>query len=229
MNFRENRLLNETGSQILTAVVISSILGIVIFGVSKAFFSIGRLKAINEAKTSSIDYETAFITGLGTNAMKALLNCSSSDLNNIDFAIGDLGSAKFLAGTTKTTLEQSLKLSSSSSGINQAEMKSAFDSCPESVSVPQKTDPGIYYFCVGFQGLQGSGFKGLLGAFAKVRLDLSSRDRSSDQRVLGQAITCEDFKTNASREIKISYKIYFKKFDDDSSIFTKAGVQFFSS
>lgn len=208
--------------------LVTSILGIVVVGLSRAFFSMGRLKTITEAKISFIDYEKAFIDALGSQAMTSLSACNVSALSNLDFPVGQLGSAKSLKDPFKNSLANDLGVNGPSPGTNQIALNQAFTSCPTSVPTNAATAPGVYNLCLGFQGNQG-GFKGLVGAFAKVRLDLGSRANSSNQRVLGQATTCNSFKLDAQREIKISYTLYFKKFQDDLSIFSKSGVQFFSN
>ena len=92
------------------------------------------------------------------------------------------------------------------------------------------SQPGVYLFCMGFEGLAGQSFQGLAGAFAKVRLELSSSSRAMQERVLAQALTCDQFRnpSRVGREIKIPYLIYFKRANDPNGVFKKSGSRIYS-
>ncbi|NBY19353.1 hypothetical protein EBQ74_03725 [bacterium] len=95
----KNRLANQRGNQIIMGTLALTALGIVVVGVGKGFFSMTKFKTTTEAKISFVDYESAFLEALGSKVNSALINCAPSTLNNLDFPIGNLGSAKFLGGS----------------------------------------------------------------------------------------------------------------------------------
>jgi len=224
----KNRLANQRGNQIIMGTLALTALGIVVVGVGKGFFSMTKFKTTTEAKISFVDYESAFLEALGSKVNSALINCAPSTLNNLDFPIGNLGSAKFLGGSFRGGLGITLGVNNTTnSGANQTELNQAFATCPDSVNSVPNTSAGTYSFCLGLQSVTGTGFNGLMGAFAKIRIDLGTRNGNSNQRILAGAISCNQFRADAQREIKINYKIYFKKFDEDLGIFTRSGTYVF--
>ena len=123
-------------------------------------------------------------------------------------------------------------------------LKCAFDSCKGGLN---STSSGRYLFCLGLKGPSeppGQSFQGLLGAFAIFRVELSSRGRNSNTRVLSSAMTCNDFYAIANPpppvdllkknekdklELKITYQIHYKKFNDENGIFVSSGFKLYSA
>lgn len=223
-------LTSRQGNQILIGVIATTVLGVVAVGISRAYFSMIRLKTLTSARTSFIDYERAFVAGIGSQALAAISNpnCNANLLNQLNLPLGEIGSAKFLSSTTRGILASSLGVNETTTNSDQTNLNLAFNSCPNTVQ-SSATAPGTYRFCVGFHSPNDKGFNGMVGAFAKIRIDLSTRGNPSQQRVLAQAVSCQSFLNSPVREIKISYIIYFKKFNDSTGIFTKSGFQFYSN
>lgn len=224
-------ILNRRGNSILTGVVATAALALIAVGVGQAFFGMGKMKAKMDARLTTIDYEGAFIQTLGEQAFKNLVTCSSAFPRNLRFDIGDLGSATYLADEIRTKLSTDLGVAAASTSTAQIELNNAFNSCPQQPIVPDVNSPGAYVFCMGLQGHQGKSFQGMLGAFAQVRIDLGLSFQNSTDRLLGGAVTCDKFRRTTrpeSREIKLSYKIYFKRFNDGQGVFAKSGSRVYS-
>lgn len=222
---------NRRGNSILTSTVAITILAIVAVGIGGAFFGIGRMRTRTEARVSVIDYENAFIQALGEQAMANLITCNNSFPGNLSLTLGDLGSVQFLKDQLRVEISSKLQVGVTSTDPSQVALNTAFNACPINPSTPNSSSPGVYVFCVGFSGAGGKPFQGMLGAFAQVRLDLGLSFQTATQRVLENAITCNTFRSTSrpqSREIKITYTIFFKKFNDPSGIFSKSGSRFYS-
>jgi len=225
------KLQDERGSNILSAVVATTLLGVIAVGVGSALFGVGRMKVRTQAKATLMDYEKAFSQSLGQQAMNYLSSCNNAFPKNVSLNLGDLGSVSNLSGPMRTELGSKLSVDKETTQSLQLELNNTFKACPEEPTNPSSSSPGVYMFCVGFQGNNGASFQGMLGVFAQVRLDLSLRSRNASDRILGSAVTCDLFKTTSqpeSREIKISYKLYFKKFEGEMGIFTKTGSAVYS-
>lgn len=208
-----------------------SILGIVTVGVGRAFFGLGRMKTKTAARLSTVDYENALIQNLGEQVFSSVKTCTTSTLRNLNFAIGDLGIARFLADDIRNRLSANLGVSIPSTSSSQIELNDAFNSCPLEPAVPNISSPGSYVFCVGLEGPEGKGFQGMLGVFAQVRIDLGFSFQNSAERLLAGAVSCDKFQSTnrpESRELKINYKIFFKRFQGADGVFTKSGSRIYS-
>lgn len=222
------RLKQQRGNTILIGFVSLAILGAAVVGLSQAYFQLGRNRAMTKTKISFIDYENAFVQGLGPVLMNALSNCNLNLLNNLNVSLGASGSVSLLAGQIKNQIGQALGVGNVTQDPLQTELNQTFNACPTQITTVAPSSPGVYFLCVGFQGANGQPFQNLAGVFAKVRIELSSRNSSSDLRLLAQAQTCNDFRSSASRELKLSYQIFYKGLTDPNRALKKSGTRLFS-
>ena len=230
MNYAKKIVRDQKGNTIIIGLISVTILGIVATGVGKAFFSMGRQKANVQARTGAIDYENALAAAVGEKILAQLsASCGTAFFNNLDVSLGNIGSAVSF-NTIKNDLQGPLGIAGVTTGAAQTALKLAFDNCSTLPKFPNlPTSPGSYLFCLGLKGLPGQSFQGLLGAFAIFRVELSSRDRKSDARILASAMTCNDFQTAAKKELKITYQIHYKKFNDENGIFVSSGFKLYSA
>ena len=227
---RQELIRDQKGNTIIIGLISVTILGIVAAGVGKAFFSMGRQKANVQARTGAIDYENALAAAVGEKILTQLsASCSTTFFTSLDVPLGNIGSAVSF-DNFKNGLQGPLDIAAVTTGGAQTALKLAFDSCSALPKFPEiSTSPGSYLFCLGLKGPAGQSFQGLLGAFATFRVELSSRDRKSDARILASAMTCNDFLTALNRELKITYQIHYKKFNDENGIFVSSGFKLYSA
>lgn len=220
-------LVNSSGNQIIEGMLGIAILAVVTVSLSKFFFGVGKMKATVQARASIVDYESAFAQGVGDEAMRLLKNCSVSSLNNLVVPLGELGSAVFVNAELKRQLSAQLAIGGAQ-GKSQIELNSAINSCPDTLPSTPNSSPGVYQFCMMFKPPTGGAFKEMIGAFAKVRLDLNRRRNNATQRLMGASLSCDTFRNTTGQEIRVSYKIYFKRFNEETGIFSKAGTLMYS-
>jgi len=218
----------EKGNTLLIGLLSLTLLGAAVVGLSQAYFQLGRSRAMTKAKISFIDYENAFIQALGPVLMNALSTCNLNALNNLNVSLGTLGSVRLLADSLKTQIEAGLGVRNPTQDPQQTELNQTFNACPQQITTVAPSSPGVYFLCVGFQGANGQPFQNLAGVFAKVRVELSSRNSTADIRLLAQAQTCNDFRTSTARELKISYEMFYKGLNDPGRPFRKLGTRLFS-
>ncbi len=238
MTYAKKIVRDQKGNTIIIGLISVTILGIVAAGVGKAFFSMGRQKANVQARTGAIDYENALAAAVGEKILTQLsASCSTTFFTSLDVPLGNIGSAVWfptiqgvLSGPLALNIDGSTGCSTDTAlqgAFNS--LKCAFDSCKGGLN---STSSGRYLFCLGLKGPSeppGQSFQGLLGAFATFRVELSSRDLKSNARILASAMTCNDFQTAAKKELKITYQIHYKKFNDENGIFVSSGFKLYSA
>ena len=233
MTYAKKIVRDQKGNTIIIGLISVTILGIVAAGVGKAFFSMGRQKANVQARTGAIDYENALAAAVGENILTQLsASCSTAFFTGLDVPLGNIGSAVSF-NNIKNDLQGPLGIAAVTPPGAQMALKVAFDYC--SASPQLGIGGGSYLFCLGLKGptvgTVTQSFQGLLGAFAIFRVELSSRVRNSNPRVLAAAMTCNEFRDTPldQRELKISYQIHYKKFNDENGVFVSSGFKFYSA
>lgn len=229
MTYAKKIVRDQKGNTIIIGLISVTILGIVAAGVGKAFFSMGRQKANVQARTGAIDYENALAAAVGENILTQLsASCSTAFFTGLDVPLGNIGSAVSF-NNIKNDLQGPLGIAAVTPPGAQMALKVAFDYC--SAGPQLGIGGGSYLFCLGLRGPGGQSFQGLLGAFAIFRVELSSRVRNSNPRVLAAAMTCNQFGATPldQRELKISYQIHYKKFNDENGVFVSSGFKFYSA
>ncbi len=229
--------IDQRGNTILIGLISVTILGTIAVGVGRAFWGMGRQKANTQARIGVIDYEDALVSAVGEKILAGLISSSCSPtftstfFNNLDIPLASIGSAVSFSSIIKAKLSSQLDIQTGTPGANQISLKTAFESCIDQFP-GNANSPGIYLFCLGLKGPIVSGkdqsFQGMLGAFAKFRVELGSRDSKSNDRVF-TAMSCNEFKSMNNRELKISYQLHYKKFKDDNGIFMSSGSKFYSA
>ncbi|MCX6101749.1 MAG: hypothetical protein NT000_00605 [Proteobacteria bacterium] len=229
MTYSKKIISDQKGNTIIIGLISVTILGIVAAGVGKAFFSMGRQKANVQARTGAIDYENALAAAVGEKILTQLSpSCSTTFFTGLDVPLGNIGSAVSF-NNIKNDLQGPLGIAAVPPPGAQMALKVAFDYC--SASPQLGIGGGPYLFCLGLRGPPGQSFQGLLGAFAIFRVELSSRVRNSNPRVLASSMTCNQFMATPldQRELKISYQIHYKKFNDENGVFVSSGFKFYSA
>jgi hypothetical protein len=224
----KNGIKQQRGNTILIALVSLTLLGSAVVGLFQAYFQLGRNRTITKTKISFIDYENAFVQALGPVLMNALSSCNLNALNNLNVSLGTSGSVSLLASSLKDQIGRGLGIANSTQDPIQTELNETFNTCPQQVTAVASSSPGVYFLCVGFKGIDGQPFQNLAGVFAKVRVELSSRNSSGDVRLLSQAQTCNDFTNSTTRELKLSYQIFYKGLTDPNRPLKKSGTRLFS-
>lgn len=218
----------QQGFTLIGAAMLAAVLGasIAVYGIINYY--VAKAKAKSESKASAIDSESALaeyiatkFNAQGCSTAPTVATFTNGFANRISrtapFNIG----AAFSDNTVNLSLVRSGNLIDANLATGSpALMTDAITACngASSPNFPANNAAfGVYIFCVKINrtdpSKSGTSFLNSDLAFVQFRLELMSQSTSQNEKVFGPAMSCTawDGNPNNERQLKISYRIIWKK------------------